>query len=357
MAVHSPTLMSRQTSHRWVKHTRISSSQAACDSLSSLSLAPLFTSSVTATIVVPSSSQHVPFMAAIPLGDDSILRMGRCAHRGGEHPSKLDQRKFGGKMELIKLSKFKLQLRALISEIRELRDKERSASDQLHLFVQGQKQAEEEFNRKLTELQSKLTLSNELRQKLEMKVNYLQNDNALIENKQKELKETINSLLQSRERFVKAYEDSTCEMKRSIESRDRQIAVLNEKINAHLLLVDSIAKEAFFVKQIVDNAQHVLCEKEEVGMIEDVDQNCRVKCPHEAFGRAVAEIADAASPMCNPSRNNNHFDSAVSGSACSSPRSACSEPQVETGVETKGNCTTSVYQLDSECSTTQVENP
>ncbi|KAK3027867.1 hypothetical protein RJ639_041501, partial [Escallonia herrerae] len=196
----------------------------------------------------------------------------------------LDQRKFDGKMEPIKLSKFKLQLRALISEIRELRvlhlpiatiaaatppaDKERTASDQLHLFVQGQKRAEEEFNRKLTELQSKLTLSNELRQKLEMKVNYLQNDNALIENKQKELKETINSLLQSRERFVKAYEDSTCEMKRSIESRDRQIAVLNEKINAHLLLVDSIAKEAFSVKRIVDNAQHVLCKKEEALVIE-----------------------------------------------------------------------------------------
>ena len=55
-------------------------------------------------------------------------------------------------------------------------------------------------------------------------------------------------------------------MKRSIESRDRKISVLSEKINTHLSLIDSIEKEAFSVKQVVDNAQHVLSEKEEVGM-------------------------------------------------------------------------------------------
>lgn len=39
-------------------------------------------------------------------------------------------------------------------------------------------------------------------------VNCLQDDNALLENKQKELKGTIQSLLQSRESFVNAYEVS-----------------------------------------------------------------------------------------------------------------------------------------------------
>ncbi|KAM7484304.1 hypothetical protein LguiA_000313 [Lonicera macranthoides] len=169
-------------------------------------------------------------------------------------------------MELLKLSKFKLNLRALITEVRQLRQREHSASDQLHLLTLKQKQTEEESSRKLKELQSELALSNEAQQKLERKVSCLQNDNALLENKQKELKETVNSLLQSREKFVKVYKDSTCEMKRSIESRDRKIAVLSEKINAHLSLIDSIEKEAFSVKQVVDNAQHVLSEKDEVGI-------------------------------------------------------------------------------------------
>ncbi|XP_028127522.1 myosin-13 isoform X3 [Camellia sinensis] len=165
-------------------------------------------------------------------------------------------------MELLKLSKFKLQLRALVTEVRELREREQSSTEQLNLLIQKQKQIEEEFGRKLTELQAELALSNELRQKLERKVSYLQSDNALLENKQKELKGTINNLLQSRESFVKVYEDSTFEMKQSIQTSDRKVTILSQKINAHLLLFDSIEKEAFSVKQVLDNVQHLVSEKE-----------------------------------------------------------------------------------------------
>jgi hypothetical protein len=42
-------------------------------------------------------------------------------------------------------------------------------------------------------------------------VNYVQNDNVMVENKLKELKETLNSLLQSRENFVVAYEVIVCD--------------------------------------------------------------------------------------------------------------------------------------------------
>lgn len=111
-------------------------------------------------------------------------------------------------------------------------------------------------------MQAELALSNELRQKLERKVSYLQSDNALHENKQKELKGTINNLLQSRESFVKVYEDSTFEMKQSIQTSDRKVTILSQKINAHLLLFDSIEKEAFSVKQVLDNVQRLVSEKE-----------------------------------------------------------------------------------------------
>ncbi|GFY88387.1 RUN/FYVE domain protein [Actinidia rufa] len=120
-------------------------------------------------------------------------------------------------MELLKLSKFKLQLRALVTEVRELR------------------------------------------------VSYLQSDNALLENKQQELKGTITNLLQSRENFVKVYEDSTSEMKRCIQTKDRKLTILSEKISAHLVLFDSIQKEAFSVKQVLDNVQHLVSEKEGIG--------------------------------------------------------------------------------------------
>ncbi|BFG16569.1 hypothetical protein CerSpe_028430 [Prunus speciosa] len=193
-------------------------------------------------------------------------------------------------MELLKFSKFKLQLRTLITEVRELRvriiivfnttlslslsdrflvnthlqEKERSATEQLRLLIQKQKQTEEEYGRKLQESQAELASSNELRQKLEREARYLQNDNSMLENKQKELKGTIQSLLQSRDTFVNAYEESTCEMKRSIQRRDRKLSVLSEKIKYHLLLFDSIEKEAMSVKKVVDNVQRIVSEKEEV---------------------------------------------------------------------------------------------
>lgn len=60
-------------------------------------------------------------------------------------------------------------------------------------------------------------------------------------------------------------QESTCEMKRSIETRDRKLTVLSEKIKSHLLLFDSIVKEAFCIKQVVDDVQCLVSEKEEVG--------------------------------------------------------------------------------------------
>ncbi|KAL6350492.1 hypothetical protein AAG906_019139 [Vitis piasezkii] len=163
-------------------------------------------------------------------------------------------------MELLKFSKFKIQLQALIAEVRQLR--ERSTREELRLLIQKQKQNEEELVRRVQDLQAELVSSNELREKLERKMSYLQNDNALLENKQRELNGTIQNLLQSRENFVRL----TCEMKRSIETRDRKLAILSQKINAHILLFDSIEKEASSVKQVVNNVQRLVSEKEEVGI-------------------------------------------------------------------------------------------
>lgn len=169
-------------------------------------------------------------------------------------------------MELFRLTKFKLQLRAIVSESRDLQERNRSATEQIHLLIQKQKQTEEEYSIRLRELQAELASCKESQQKLERKVSYLENDNALLENKQKELQETIQSLLQSRNTFINVYQESTCEMKRSIEARDRKLAFLSEKLNSHLLLFDSIEKEAFFVKQVVENVERTVSKKEEVGM-------------------------------------------------------------------------------------------
>ncbi|XP_074381144.1 uncharacterized protein LOC141722521 [Apium graveolens] len=165
---------------------------------------------------------------------------------------------------LLKLSKFKLQLGDLISSLKQSRECERYASEQYNLLLQKHNETEEIYSRKLKELQDELAASKDLRQKLETKLNYLQNDNELLDNKQKELQGTINRLLQSKESFVKVYEDSTFEMKQAITQKDNTISGLTEEIRLHTSLFSSIEKEALSVKKIVENAQQVLSEKEEL---------------------------------------------------------------------------------------------
>ncbi|XAR64983.1 hypothetical protein NMG60_11008896 [Bertholletia excelsa] len=205
-------------------------------------------------------------------------------------------------MELLKLSKFKLQLRALVAEVRELRDKEHSVTEQLNLSIQKQNQMEEEFGRKLAELQAELSLSNEIRQKLERKVDYLQSDNTLLEKKQKELKGTINSLLESRENFLKIYEDSTCELKRSIQTRDRKLAILDEKINSHLLLFDSIEKETIAIKKVLDDVQHIVDEKEGIvaGLKSKMD---KLSAYEKIFVGNISDMQGKLSNLENELRN------------------------------------------------------
>ncbi|XP_010458388.1 PREDICTED: ras and EF-hand domain-containing protein homolog [Camelina sativa] len=176
-------------------------------------------------------------------------------------------------MELLKLSKFRLQLQSMIGEVRELRERERSVTDQIILVNQRQKQTEEEYSRKLQELQAEVDSSRETQEALERKVSYLQNDYSLLENKQNELKTTTQNLLQSRENFLNAYQESFCEMKCSIEARDRKIAILNEKITSHLTLFDSIEKEASTIKKVIHEVQGLVDQKEDVvsGLKEKMD--------------------------------------------------------------------------------------
>ncbi|CAN8305646.1 unnamed protein product [Cochlearia groenlandica] len=167
-------------------------------------------------------------------------------------------------MEVLKLSKFKLQLQSLIGEVRDLRERERSVTDHNNLLNQKLKQTEEESIRKVQDLEAELDSSRETREALERKVSYLHNDYNLLENKQNELKTTIQNLLQSRESFVNAYQDSFCEMKCSIEARDKKIAILHEKLASHLALFDSIEKEASVINKVVHEVHGLVDSKEDV---------------------------------------------------------------------------------------------
>ncbi|GKC56548.1 hypothetical protein Tco_1084146, partial [Tanacetum coccineum] len=164
----------------------------------------------------------------------------------------------------MEMMRVKGKLQALITELRQLREKERVSFDQLHIHLQKHKQSDEDFSRKIRELEADLASSTQIRENLQRKVQFLEDENCLLETKQKELNQTISNILQSKQAFVDAYQESTCEMKRSIESKDKTIVMLSEKVNAHFLSLDAIRNQASLVKQVVDNAQRVVDKKEEV---------------------------------------------------------------------------------------------
>nr|XP_043613926.1 nuclear mitotic apparatus protein 1 isoform X2 [Erigeron canadensis] len=178
---------------------------------------------------------------------------------------------------MMKVSKFKLKLQTLITLLLEKqqqldthfqpkkKQKQSHDDDDNADYNDDQEEEEEELRRKIKHLEAELSSSTHLHQQLQRKVRLLEDDNYLLQTKHKQLTDTITTILQAKESFLNAYQESTCELKRSIESKDKKIAMLYEKINSHLLSIDSIRRKAYFVNQLVDNAQSVVNEKEEIG--------------------------------------------------------------------------------------------
>ncbi|PAN47372.1 hypothetical protein PAHAL_9G253100 [Panicum hallii] len=162
------------------------------------------------------------------------------------------------------LTQLQLQLLALVSELRLLRERERGAREELRDAGQRWEEAQEEHRREARELRSEVAARDDALRKLEAKIKFLENENELLEKNENNLKESMEVLLQSREAFIKHYEDSTCSMQWTIQMKDKQIAVISEKLNSHLVLFSSIEKEVSAVKQVLGDVHCLVGEKENV---------------------------------------------------------------------------------------------
>jgi hypothetical protein len=55
-------------------------------------------------------------------------------------------------------------------------------------------------------------------------------------------------------------------MQWTIQMKDKQIAVISEKLNSHIVLLSSVEKEVASVKQVLGDVHCLVGEKENVGM-------------------------------------------------------------------------------------------
>ncbi|RWW08381.1 hypothetical protein BHE74_00017903 [Ensete ventricosum] len=68
-------------------------------------------------------------------------------------------------------------------------------------------------------------------------------------------------------------QDSTYQLKQSIQKRDRKLLLLTEKIHTQIQLFDSMEKEAAAIKQVVNTVEDTLNGKEQEGLLKrKVDQ-------------------------------------------------------------------------------------
>ncbi|KAJ3674083.1 hypothetical protein LUZ60_006075 [Juncus effusus] len=184
-----------------------------------------------------------------------------------------------GEGELIPLSKFKLQLLSLLSESRHIREREGGVREELGRSNEKLKQIEAESDKQVGELRAELDSRRDFQKKLELRVKYLENENGLLEKKEKDLKDAINGLLHSRESFIRHYEDSNCSLQRTIQMKNKEISLLSEKLNAHISLFNSVEKEANSVKRALDGVKRTLNEKEQVvaGLNDKVGRVCTLE--------------------------------------------------------------------------------
>ncbi|XP_051184988.1 uncharacterized protein [Lolium perenne] len=166
--------------------------------------------------------------------------------------------------EAAALSQLQLQLLALVSDLRLTRERERAAREELHASSQRWKEAEEEHRREARELRAEVAARDDALRRLESRVKCLENDNEMLGRNEKDLKENMERLLQSREAFMKHYEDSACSLQWTIQMKDKQIAVISEKLNSHLALFNSVGKEVTAVTQVLSDMECLVGEKENV---------------------------------------------------------------------------------------------
>ncbi|KAL6642927.1 hypothetical protein ACP70R_021108 [Stipagrostis hirtigluma subsp. patula] len=166
--------------------------------------------------------------------------------------------------EAAALSQLQLQLLALVSELRLLRERERGAREELRAAGQRWEEAEEERRGEARELRAEVAARDDALRRLEARIKCLENENELLVKNESNLKESMDGLLQSREAFIKHYEDSVCSMQWTIQMKDKQIAVISEKLNSHLILFSTAEKEVAAVKQVLGDVQCLVGEKENV---------------------------------------------------------------------------------------------
>ncbi|RLN41756.1 protein CASP [Panicum miliaceum] len=174
------------------------------------------------------------------------------------------------------LTQLQLQLLALVSELRLLRERERGAREELRDAGQRWEEAQEEHRREARELRAEVAARDDALRKLEAKIKFLENENELLEKNENNLKESMEVLLQSREAFIKHYE---------------AVADLKDKVQRISVLEKDVVEKLNFLESKISAYQHELRSRARI--IYELKDRLEAEKLNNSFQPQLEEISKA----------------------------------------------------------------
>ncbi|RLN17707.1 protein CASP [Panicum miliaceum] len=174
------------------------------------------------------------------------------------------------------LTQLQLQLLALVSELRFLRERERGAREELRDAGQRWEEAQEEHRREARELRAEVAARDDALRKLEAKIKFLENENELLEKNENNLKESMEVLLQSREAFIKHYE---------------AVADLKDKVQRISVLEKDVVEKLNFLESKISAYQHELRSRARI--IYELKDRLEAEKLNNSFQPQLEEISKA----------------------------------------------------------------
>lgn len=165
----------------------------------------------------------------------------------------------------ISFTKFKYSLQNLLTTVKVLWDKRMSLQQELDMAMKKHKKLELEQCEKYSALQSEVAVGSEVRRLLENTVMHLKREIYSKDSQIQSLKEEMKLVVDARNELMENLKASNYELECRVQEKTSDLAILTEKHNRHSLLLDVVEREAYTVRQAVDETtSHIKHKEEEV---------------------------------------------------------------------------------------------
>ncbi|MCO5602440.1 hypothetical protein L7F22_056572 [Adiantum nelumboides] len=174
-----------------------------------------------------------------------------------------EQVQAGGFASDISFVKVKYGLQNVFASVKMLKDKEASSRQDFQLLLEKHKKLEAAHAEEVLSFRSEITKGNEARCNLEAEVQDLRRDTSWKSTEIQNLKNELKALMDTRSQLTEDLKATNYILEGKLEEKTCEVCVLVEKHNKQSILLEAIEKEAFSVRQVLEETKTCIQQKEE----------------------------------------------------------------------------------------------